>query len=127
MLYVQVLNEEVKQVIDTIPADGVGNNGWKEAIEVRPAITAHRQGYTAHTFDLTKTPVEIVWGVYDIPVEDRKAGMKANATFEVQQLLQGGLENLDIEALKTAKDSAAAKQALIDAADRKSTRLNSSH
>ena len=116
MLYVQVLNEEVKQVIDTIPADGVGNNGWKEAIEVRPAITAHRQGYTAHTFDLTKTPVEIVWGVYDIPVEDRKAGMKANATFEVQQLLQGGLENLDIEALKTAKDSAAAKQALIDAA-----------
>jgi hypothetical protein len=54
--------------------------------------------------------------VYDIPVEDRKAGMKANATFEVQQLLQGGLENLDIEALKTAKDSAAAKQALIDAA-----------
>ena len=116
MLYVQVLNEEVKQVIDTIPADGVGNNGWKEAIEVRPAITAHRQGYTAHTFDLTKTPVEIVWGVYDIPVEDRKAGMKANATFEVQQLLQGGLENLDIEALKTAKDSAAAKPALIDAA-----------
>ena len=116
MLYVQVLNEEVKQVIDTIPADGVGNNGWKEAIEVRPAITAHRQGYTAHTFDLTKTPVEIVWGVYDIPVEDRKAGMKANATFEVQQLLQGGLENLDIAALQAAKDSATAKQALIDAA-----------
>ena len=122
MLYVQVLNEEVKQVIDTIPADGVGNNGWKEAIEVRPAITAHRQGYTAHTFDLTKTPVEIVWGVYDIPVEDRKNQLKSNAGFVFQQfvnqqtqaVVMGG--TYDAAAVQAAHDKMVADIAKIDAA-----------
>ena len=42
--YVQVVGNEIKQVWDTPPSEGVGNNGWRNAVEVRPAITAHRQG-----------------------------------------------------------------------------------
>jgi hypothetical protein len=57
--YVQVLNGEIKQVWDTPPSEGVGNNGWRNAVEVRPAITAHRQGYTAHRFDLNTSPTQI--------------------------------------------------------------------
>ena len=85
-LYVRIQNNAVTDCWDTPPP--AGQDGWKSAVEVRPAITAHRQGYTAHTFDLTKDPVQIVYGTYDIPVEDRKAGMKANASFSFQQVVQ---------------------------------------
>ena len=70
--YVQVLNGEVKQVWDTPPAEGVGNNGWRNAVEIRPAIQAGRQGYTAHRFDLNTDPVQIIWDTYEISVADRK-------------------------------------------------------
>ena len=87
-LWVKIENSAVTQCWDTpFPENEAGM--WREAIEVRPEIIPNRQGYTAHAFDLTKTPVEIVWGVYDIPVEDRKAGLIANANFSVSQLLQG--------------------------------------
>ena len=51
-------------------------------------IFPHRQGYTAHVFDITKTPVEIVYGTFDITVEERKAGMISNASFAFQQVIQ---------------------------------------
>ena len=50
--FVRVENGEVKDVWDTPPQEGVGNNGWRNAVEVRPSIQAGRQGYTAHRFDL---------------------------------------------------------------------------
>jgi len=118
-LYVQVVNNEVKQCIDTVPAEGVGNAGWKNAVEVRPAITANRQGYTAHTFDLTKDPVEIVYGTFDIPVADRQAGMIANANFEVSQLLQGMSRDpstFNASKVSSAQAAAATKIAAIQAA-----------
>lgn len=120
-LYVQVVNGEVKQCWDTVPPEGVGNNGWKNAIEVRPAIIPNRQGYTAHTFDLTKDPVEIVWGTFDITVDERKSGMKSNAGFEFQRIAQeqaqaavnGGV--YDAAAVAAAQAAMTAKQAAIDA------------
>jgi hypothetical protein len=118
-LYVQVVNNEVKQCIDTVPAEGVGNAGWKNAVEVRPAITANRQGYTAHTFDLTKDPVEIVYGTFDIPVADRQAGMIANANFAVSQLLQDMSRDpstFNADTIHTAQAAAATKIAAIEAA-----------
>ena len=117
--YVQVVNNEVKQVWDTAPTEGVGNTGWKNAVEVRPAITANRQGYTAHTFDLTKDPVEIVYGTFDITVADRKVGMIANANFAVSQLLQGMSRDpstFNADTIHTAQADAATKIAAIEAA-----------
>lgn len=116
-LYVQVVNGEVKQCWDTPPSEGVGNNGWKNAVEVRPAITAHRQGYTAHTFDISKDPVEIVYGTFDISVDERKGGMKGNAQFEFQQVVNQQASNpltFDASAIELARQAMVTKQATID-------------
>lgn len=123
--FVRVVDGQVKDVWDTPPAEGVGNNGWRNAVEVRPAITPHRQGYTAHRFDLNTDPVQIIWDTYEIPVEDRKNGMKANAGFEFQQVVMqqtrlqlspNPSEQFDPSAVETARQAMIAKQAAIDAA-----------
>ena len=117
-LFVRIVNGEVKDVWDTVPAEGVGNNGWKNAVEVRPTIVPNRQGYTAHTFDLTTDPVQIVYGVFDISVDERKAGMKSNAQFEFQRFVREhsqDMANFDAAAITAAKATADAKVAAIDA------------
>ena len=117
--FVQVLNGEIKQVWDTAPAEGVGNNGWRNAVEVRPSIQAGRQGYTAHRFDLNTDPVQIIWDTYEISVDERKAGMKANAGFEFQQVVNQQARNpetFDAAAIETARQAMLTKQAAIEAA-----------
>ena len=117
--FVRVENGEVKDVWDTAPAEGVGNNGWRNAVEVRPSIQAGRQGYTAHRFDLTTDPVQIIWDTYEISVDERKAGMKANAGFEFQQVVNQMARNpetFDAAAVETARQAMVTKQAAIDAA-----------
>lgn len=123
-LYVQVLNGEVKNVWDTPPSEGVGNNGWRNAVEVRPAIRDGRQGYTAHRFDLNTDPVQIIWDTYEISVDQRKANMKMNAGFGFQQAVQEQMrlqmspnpaEQYDPAAVETARQAMLAKQAAIDA------------
>jgi hypothetical protein len=114
-LYVRVENNEVKDCWDTPPDS---RPGWRKAIEVRPTITPHRQYYTAHTFDLTKDPVEIVYGVADISVADRKQHMKQQAAMAFNMLFRQQAENpstYDPVALQAVKDSVAPKQAAIDA------------
>lgn len=86
MYFVKIENNEVTQCWDTQPPRGEA--GWKSAIEVRPALTPNRQMYTSHTFDITKDPVEIVWGVQDITPEDRKGGMRSQAAAAFQQVVQ---------------------------------------
>ena len=115
-LYVRIQNNAVTDCWDTPPP--AGQDGWKSAVEVRPAITAHRQGYTAHTFDLSTDPVQIVYGTYDISVDDRKGGMKSNAGFEFQQVVNQQARNpetYDAAAIETARQAMVAKQASIDA------------
>jgi hypothetical protein len=114
-LNVRIENGEVKDVWDT-PIDS--REGWKSAIEVKPTIIAHRQYYTAHTFDLTKDPVEIVYGVADVDVADRKEQMKQQAQMVFNRLFRQQAENpstYDPVALQAAKDSVAPRQAAIDA------------
>jgi hypothetical protein len=116
-LYVRIQNNAVTDCWDTPPP--AGQDGWKSAVEVRPAITAHRQGYTAHTFDLTTDPVQIVYGTYDIPVADRKAGMVANVSFSFQQVVQEQMRNpasYDSAAVAAAQAAIAPKVAAIEAA-----------
>ena len=85
MLFVKIENGKVTQVWDTQPP--AGESGWKSAVEVRPSIT-NRQQYTEHSFDLTKDPVEIVWGVRDITVDERKEVMRNAAKAEFQRVVQ---------------------------------------
>jgi len=117
-LFVRISNNQVTDCWDTPPAEGVGNNGWKNAVEVRPTIIPNRQGYTAHTFDLTKDPVEIVYGTFDISVDDRKAGMKSNAAFTFQQVVNQQARNgsaYDANAVATALTAMQTREAAIDA------------
>ena len=114
-LNIRIENGEVKDVWDTPPDS---RPGWKTAIEVRPPITPHRQYYTGHTFDLTKDPVEIVYGVADVTVDGRKEHMKQQAGMAFNRLFREQAENpetYDPVALQAAKDSVAPKQAAIDA------------
>jgi hypothetical protein len=94
MFFVKIENNEVTQCWDTQPPKGEA--GWKSAIEVRPELIPHRQMYTAHHFDITKDPVEIVWGVVDITPEDRKGGMISQAKAEYQQIANAELQK-DLE------------------------------
>jgi hypothetical protein len=117
-LYVRVVNNQVTDCWDTPPPAGVGNDGWMNAVEVRPTITPNRQGYTAHTFDLTKNPIEIVYGTFDISVDDRKAGMKSNAAFTFQQVVNQQARNgsaYDANAVATALTAMQTREAAIDA------------
>ena len=114
-LYVRIENGEVKDCWDTPPDS---RPGWKNAIEIRPSIIQHRQGYTGHTFDLTKDPVEIVYGTFDVAVADRKESMKQNAAMAFNMLFRqqaADPSTYDPVALQAAKDAVAPKQAAIDA------------
>jgi hypothetical protein len=114
-LYVRIENGEVKDVWDTPPDS---RPGWKNAIEVRPTAIPYRQYYTAHTFDLTKDPVEIVYGVADVTVAERKESMKQQAEMAFNALFRQQANNpstFDPVALQAAKDGIAPKQAAIDA------------
>ena len=98
--FVRIQNNEVTQCWDTQPP--AGEFGWKPAIEVRPAIT-NRQYYSGHTFDITKDPVEIVYGVEDITVESRKIGLIDQAKSEFQQVVNEQLR-IEMDDTDTAGD-----------------------
>jgi len=76
-MWVKVSNDVVVQCWDTPPP--AGEEGWREAVEVRPPLTAYREHYGSHYFDLTKTPVEIVWPAVPVPVAERKVHALAYA------------------------------------------------
>ena len=119
MLFVKIVNNEVTQCWDTQPP--AGESGWKSAIEVRPTITEGRQYYTGHTFDITKDPVEIVYGVEDITVEGRKDHLKNMAKYEYQQIANAELQkdldgaDADVTVVQTASATYKSKVAQIDA------------
>jgi hypothetical protein len=109
MLFVRIINNEVKQVWDTQPP--AGESGWKSAIEVRPTIIPNRQYYTGHTFDLNKDPVEIVYGVEDISVEGRKDALKNLAKSEFQKVVQEETRKQTDEYPETQYDAAVVEAA----------------
>ena len=118
-LFAKVVNNEVTQVWDTQPP--AGESGWKSAVEVKPAITANRQSYDGHTFDVSVDPVQIVYAVKDITVDDRKSGLISAAKGTYQQVAneQARLEaddaSGDTAAVSTAKDVKDASIAAINA------------
>jgi hypothetical protein len=118
-LFTKVVNDEVTQVWDTQPP--AGESGWKSAVEVKPAITANRQSYDGHTFDVSVDPVQIVYAVKDITVDDRKGDLisAAKGTYSQVANEQTRLETEDASgdtaAVSTAKDVKDASIAAINA------------
>jgi hypothetical protein len=118
-LFAKVVNDEVTQVWDTQPP--AGESGWKSAVEVKPAITANRQTYDGHTFDVSVDPVQIVYAVKDITVDDRKGSLisAAKGTYSQVANEQARLEaddaSGDTAAVSTAKDVKDASIAAINA------------
>ena len=121
-LYVQVKDNTVVQCIDTTPPSPIGTDGWKNAVEVRPTINFDRQMYTAHVFDISKDPVEIVYGTQDFTLEERKNQLISRATFPVMQLtMQKRMaemtnQSFDESTLTAAQATADALVAQIEAA-----------
>ena len=117
-LFVKVENEEVTQVWDTQPP--AGESGWQSAVEVRPSITDGKQIYTGHTFDLSADPVQIVYGVENLTVAQRKSNLisKAKGDYEKVANEQTRLESEngsgDAALVSDAKDAKDASIAAIN-------------
>lgn len=112
MLFVKIVNNEVVQCWDTQPP--AGDSGWKSAIEVRPTINTNRQYYTGHTFDITKDPVEIVYGVEDMTVEGRKANQGSVYKAAFQQVVTEEMRKEVDEFPETQYDAAVVDAARVD-------------
>ena len=122
LLNIKIVNGEVKEVWDTPPPEG--EEDWTTAIEVRPELIPHRQMYTSHSFDLTKDPVEIVWGVVDITAEDRKGGMRSQAAAAFQQVVQEEMRK-EVDDFPETQYNAATVDAARVAFETKVTAINS--
>ncbi len=110
MFFVKIVNNEVNQCWDTPPP--ADESGWKSAIEVRPVITNH-QYYTGHTFDITKDPVEIVYGVKDMTVDDRKNSFSSAYKAVFQRVVAEEIRKEVDEFPATQYDVAAVDAALV--------------
>lgn len=87
-------SNEVVKVWDTPPP--YGEEGWREAVEVRPTINDATQYYGPHSFDLTKNPVEIVWSVVDMTADEIASAAVARAAQAVKgyvDVVQARLDN----------------------------------
>lgn len=84
-LYVQIVNNTMAQCIDTPPPVPVGQDGWKNAVEAKPAIIQGRQYYEGPFYNCLVDPVEISWTVNDMTVDERKGGMYSQNTIQLNQ------------------------------------------
>lgn len=125
--WVRVVNDTVRDCWDYKPGDGIiaSQPGWREAVEVLPDTTPHREYITTHHFDLTKTPAEIVWSKASYSIDDRKGGMIATARQMVRTAIVEQMElemnpnpddSFDSQAVADAKTASAARIAAINAA-----------
>jgi hypothetical protein len=88
-LYVQVVNGQMAQCIDTPPPSPVGTNGWKNAIEIKPTPIPYRQGLNGPVYECEKDPVKIVWTTFDFTVDERKSTQLAQNTQQFDQVVAG--------------------------------------
>ena len=114
-------NEEVKQVWDTQPP--AGEAGWKSAVEVKPDLTADRQTYDGHTFDISVDPVQIVYAVRDITVDERKGSLIGQAQATYRTVVQTEM-NKEIDEFPSTQYDAAAVAAAQDTYEARVTAVN---
>ena len=96
-LYVQVVNGQMAQCIDTPPPVPVGQDGWKNAIEIKPTPIPYQQGLNGPVYLCDKDPVEIVWTLFDFTIDEQKGGKYAQAAQQFDQVVaaQVALETND--------------------------------
>jgi len=125
--WVRVQNDAVTDCWDYAPSEDQLTNqaGWREAVEVIPDVTPRREYVTTHTFDLTKTPVEIVWSKASLTIEDRRGGLIGNAKFDLRQIIEeqtrlqmseNPAEEFDTQVVIDAKAAYATRVAALNAA-----------
>lgn len=120
-LWVRVENGQVTSCVDT-PQTG---DDWFPAVEVRPPLQPGWEYYGAHSFDLSKNPVEVVWPVLPVPLQDRKNSMKANvravfmqrATAVISAAIEPVGGDYDVSELERHKAEYEATVAAVDAAN----------
>jgi hypothetical protein len=113
-LFVQVIEGQVVKVWDTPPPEGEAD--WHNAVEVKPTITANRQVYDGHTFDLTTDPVQIVYAVRDVTFDERKSSLIGQAKSKFQMVANAELQTeLDDTATDGDLDAVSAAKAVKDA------------
>lgn len=81
---VRVQNGKVTDCWDTPAPEG--QDGWSPAVEITPDLVPNREILTTHHFDITKNPIEIVWGKRELSVEERKGSLIGQAEFSVIRL-----------------------------------------
>ena len=93
-LYVQVVNGQMAQCWDTTPPVPVGQDGWMNAIEIKPTPVPYRQGLNGPVYDCSKDPVEIVWTVFDYDIPTRKNSQLGQNSGQFNQVVaqQSALE-----------------------------------
>jgi hypothetical protein len=84
--HIRVENNEVVECLDYLPNNA--NGDWRIAIEIQPSLITGRQIIGSHSFDLTKNPVEIIWSVIDLSVQDRKDSLLQQLNQESYQIVQ---------------------------------------
>jgi hypothetical protein len=89
--HIRVENNEVVQCLDYLPENATGD--WRIAVEIEPILVSGRQIRGSHTFDLNKDPVEIVWSVIDLTIDDRKISL-------LEQLNNDSYQLVSVELLK---------------------------
>ena len=125
--WVRAENGNVTDCWDYKPSDEKINSesGWREAVEVIPDTVPNREYVTTHTFDLSKTPAEIVWSKASLSVEDRRGSMISQAKGILNQAIQeqtrlemsdNPSEVFDVEVITTAKATYTARLAALNAA-----------
>lgn len=107
-LFIKILNNEVKEVWDTQPP--AGDIGWKEAIEVTPEIIEGRQVIEGHTFNLDTDPVQIIYGVRDFSISERKEILVDQAKLEFQKVVNDQLQ-IEMDDSDTSGDLNAVSEA----------------
>lgn len=90
-LWIQVVENQVKEVWDCNPPGDVSSwipSGWRKAVEVHPTLVPNREIETAHTFDLTVDPAQIVWGKRELTFDERYGSIESIIKGKFQQFNQ---------------------------------------
>lgn len=87
--HIQVVNNEVVQCLDYLPENATGD--WRSVVEIEPTLIPGRQIRGSHSFDLTKSPVEITWSVIDLSIDDRKSMLSQKLNQESYEIVHDEL------------------------------------
>jgi hypothetical protein len=109
MKKIRIENNSVVECMnaDEVPEGAMNTGDWRDAVEVQPELITGKQVTDGHWFDLTKTPVEILWNVKDLSVEDRKQPLLSAVDQKYKQQLT--------DVVNTANDPSESTQAFLQA------------